>query len=166
MDSIGGRNILMLEVLMGRPAGWMQELTGRSPMKSPGAPAHRREVEREFWRVIATGVTSEQAAAAVEVSQAVGSRWFRHGGGMAPMDLAPLSGLCFAEREEIAILRAQGVGVRSTALTTRAFPVDDLSRVAPQCSDPRRQARVSGVCRSVEGGPGRPTSEDSQACGQ
>lgn len=23
---------------MGRPAGWMTELTGRSPMKSPGAP--------------------------------------------------------------------------------------------------------------------------------
>ena len=50
---------------MGRPAGWMKELTGRSLMKSPGAPAHRREVEREFWRVIATGVTSEKAAAAV-----------------------------------------------------------------------------------------------------
>ena len=35
---------------MGRPAGWMQGLTGRAPMKSPGAPAHRREVERLFWR--------------------------------------------------------------------------------------------------------------------
>ena len=102
---------------MGRPAGWMQELTGRSPMKSPGAPAHRREVEREFWRVVATGVTSGQAAAAVDVSQAVGSRWFRHGGGMPPMDLAPLSGryLSFVEREDIAILRAQGVGVRTIA---------------------------------------------------
>ncbi len=102
---------------MGRPAGWMKELTGRSPMRSPGAPSRRREVEREFWRVIATGVTSEQAAAAVGVSQAVGSRWFRHGGGMAPMNLAPTTGryLSFAEREEIALLRAQGVGVRAIA---------------------------------------------------
>ena len=102
---------------MGRPAGWMQELTGRSAMKSPGAPAHRRDVEREFWRVIATGVTSEQAAAAVDVSQAVGGRWFRHGGGMAPMELAPLSGryLSFPEREEIALQRARGVGVRAMA---------------------------------------------------
>lgn len=50
---------------MGRPAGWMQELTGRSAMKSPGAPRHRREVEREFWRLIATGVTSEDAAVAI-----------------------------------------------------------------------------------------------------
>jgi IS30 family transposase len=95
----------------------MKELTGRSPMKSPGAPSHRREIEREFWMQVATGVTSEQAAAAVGVSQAVGSRWFRHGGGMPPMDLGPTTGryLSFVEREEIALLRVQGVGVRSIA---------------------------------------------------
>jgi IS30 family transposase len=91
----------------------MKELTGRSPMRSPGAPRHRREVEREFWRVIATGVTTDRAAAAVGVSAPVGCRWFRHGGGMPPMDLAPLSGryLSFREREEIAILNAQQLGV-------------------------------------------------------
>jgi IS30 family transposase len=114
VDSSGRRNTLILEVLMGRPAGWMTELTGRSAMRSPGAPRHRREVEREFWRVIATGVTSEQAAVAVGVSPAVGCRWFRQRGGMPTSSLAPLSGryLCFREREEIAILRAQGAGVR------------------------------------------------------
>ena len=102
---------------MGRPAGWMTELTGRSPMKSPGAPSHRREVERLFWRVVATGVTSEAAAAEVGVSQAVGSRWFRHGGGMPPMSLDEPTGryLSFAEREEIALLRAKGEGVRAIA---------------------------------------------------
>jgi IS30 family transposase len=102
---------------MGRPAGWMKELTGRSPMKSPGAPSHRREVEREFWIQVATGITSEAAAAAVDVSQAVGTRWFRHGGGMPPMDLKPGAGryLSFAEREEIALLRAKNYGVRSIA---------------------------------------------------
>ena len=95
----------------------MKELTGRSPMRSPGAPSLRREVQQEFWRVIATGVTSEEAANAVGVSQAVGSRWFRRGGGMPPMDLAPLTGryLSFHEREEIAILHAQGMGVRAIA---------------------------------------------------
>ena len=50
---------------MGRPAGWMMQLTGRSAMKSPGAPKHRREVQRRFWGVIAMGVTSEAAVAAV-----------------------------------------------------------------------------------------------------
>lgn len=102
---------------MGRPAGWMTALTGRSPMKSPGAPALRREVEREFWRAIAKGATAEEAGIAVGVSQAAGARWFRHGGGMPSVDVAPLSGryLSFREREEIAILNAQGVGVREIA---------------------------------------------------
>jgi hypothetical protein len=30
-------------------------------MKSPGAPSLRRDVERAFWREIATGFTSEEA---------------------------------------------------------------------------------------------------------
>lgn len=102
---------------MGRPAGWMKELTGRSPMKSPGAPSLRREVQRAFWREISTGITTEEAALAVGVSHAVGARWFRHGGGMSPMDLGPPVGryLSFSEREEVAILRAQGCGVRDIA---------------------------------------------------
>jgi transposase, IS30 family len=116
-DSTGRRNTSIPEVLVGRPAGWMTALAGRSPMKSPGAPAHRREVERQFWREIAKGMLTEEAALAVGVSQAVGSRWFRHRGGMPSIDLGPLSGryLTFREREEIAILRAQGTGVREIA---------------------------------------------------
>ncbi len=99
---------------MGRPAGWMKALTGRSPMKSPGAPSLRREIEREFWREIAKGLLSEEAAAVVGVSSAAGTRWFRQRGGMPSFDLAPLAGryLSFHEREEIALLRAQGAGVR------------------------------------------------------
>ena len=95
----------------------MTALTGRSPMKSPGAPSLRREVERGFWREIGKGLTSEDAAVAVGVSQAAGSRWFRQRGGMPSFMLAPVTGryLSFAEREENAVLRAQGVGVRDIA---------------------------------------------------
>lgn len=102
---------------MGRPAGWMKALTGRSPMKSPGAPSHRREVERAFWREVAKGLTSEDAAVAVGASPVVGSRWFRHRGGMSPFKLAPAQGryLSFVEREEIALRKAQGAGVRQIA---------------------------------------------------
>ena len=116
-DSSGRRNTLSVEVLMGRPAGWMKALTGRSAMKSPGAPALRREVEREFWREIATGLTSEDAAAAVGVSAAAGARWFRHGGGMPTVEVVPLSGryLSFSEREEIALRRVQGESIREIA---------------------------------------------------
>ena len=102
---------------MGRPAGWMRELTGRAPMKSPGKPSLRRDVERLFWRQIARGLTSENAALAVGVSQAAGSRWFRERGGMPSFLLAPTTGryLSFPEREEIALWKAQGAGVREIA---------------------------------------------------
>src|SRR3954462_15551542 len=102
---------------MGRPAGWMKELTGRSAMKSPGKPSHRREVELWFWREIAKGLSSDEAARAVGVSQAAGSRWFRERGGMATLlrDPQTCRYLCFAEREEIALLRAEGKGVRAIA---------------------------------------------------
>ena len=102
---------------MGRPAKWMQKLTGRGSMCSPGAPSHRREIERLFWEYVATGVTSEQAADAVGVSQAVGSRWFRHRGGMPLFISKPISAryLSFAEREEIGLLSVQDLGVREIA---------------------------------------------------
>ena len=86
-------------------------------MKSPGKPSLRRDVERLFWHEIAKGASSAEAALAVGASQAAGSRWFRERGGMATFMLEPLSGryLSFAEREEIALLRAQHVGVREIA---------------------------------------------------
>jgi IS30 family transposase len=90
----------------------------RGQMWSPGRPSiARREDRVRFWEAIARGVSSEDAAAVAGVSQAVGSRWFRQAGGMPPITLAPLSGryLSFAEREEIAILRARQLGVREIA---------------------------------------------------
>ncbi len=116
-DSTGPRNTLIVEVFMGRPAGWMKELTGRALLKSPGAPSLRRDVERLFWREIARGLSSEDAALAVGASQAAGGRWFRDRGGMPTFMLDPISGryLSFAEREEIALLKAQGTGVREIA---------------------------------------------------
>lgn len=86
-------------------------------MRSPGRPPIRRDVERAFWRKIAEGLTSEDAAIACGVSGPVGSRWFRDRGGMPLIDLGPSTGryLSFAEREEIALLRAQRAGVREIA---------------------------------------------------
>jgi IS30 family transposase len=71
-------------------------------------------VQREFWQLIATGMTTVEAALQVGVSWPVGARWFRHAGGMPPISLDEPSGryLSFAEREEIALLRVQGKGVR------------------------------------------------------
>jgi len=103
---------------MGRPKGWASDQTGRPVMRSPGRPpVGRREHRQRFWAAVARGLTSEQAGVEAGVSPAVGVRWFREGGGMPSVTQARLSGryLSFAEREEIALLRAQGQGVRDTA---------------------------------------------------
>jgi IS30 family transposase len=87
-------------------------------MRSPGRPpVARREHRQRFWAAVAEGLSSEEAAVRSGVSPAVGSRWFREGGGMPAVSPRPLSRryLSFAEREEIALLRAQNVGVREIA---------------------------------------------------
>ena len=96
--------------------------SGRAPLPSPGRPpVAGREEQRTFWAAIAAGLSSEDAAAAASVPQAVGARWFRKAGGMPPAMFGrlakPLSGryLSFAEREEIALLRAQGCTMQEVA---------------------------------------------------
>ena len=86
----------------------------RPKMRSPGRWGFPRRVEREFWRRIGEGLRTAEAAETIGVSEVIGGRWFREGGGMSPMALAEPTGryLSFVEREEIAILRAQGHGPR------------------------------------------------------
>jgi IS30 family transposase len=95
---------------------------GRGKLGSVGRPGTGlREVRRRFWAGIAAGRSSETAAADVGVSPAVGARWFRVTGGMPPSHLAPSAPprstryLSFPEREHLALLRAQGHGVRACA---------------------------------------------------
>lgn len=87
-------------------------------------PEPSRALQRRFWRVVAAGVTTTEATTAVGVSVPVGARWFRHAGGMPPISLAEPGRryLSLAEREEIAILRATGQGVRVIARATGRDP--------------------------------------------
>jgi IS30 family transposase len=81
-------------------------------------------VQRRFWVLIRAGLPTETAAESVGVSATQGRLWFSQAGGMTPMTLpadatAALAGeplprewhLSLQEREEIAVLRAQEVGV-------------------------------------------------------
>jgi IS30 family transposase len=98
---------------------------GRPPMYSPGRPpVASREQRQRFWAAIARGVTTVDAAGEAGVSEAVGVRWFRESGGMPTVTQTPLSGryLSLAEREEIAILRARGNGVREIARSLGRSP--------------------------------------------
>src|SRR5271155_493891 len=80
-------------------------------------PAGRREHRVRLWEAIARGASSENAATEAGVLPSIGVRWFRKGGGMSPLTLAPVSGryLSFTEREEIAVVLAGSCGVREIA---------------------------------------------------
>jgi hypothetical protein len=104
------------------------DVAGRPAMRSPGRPpAARRENRQRFWEAIARGLSSEDAGVVASVSPAVGSRWFRDGGGMPSISCAALSGryLSFAEQEEIAILHAGAcslVASRGRSVQVRSAP--------------------------------------------
>ena len=104
---------------MGRPKGWaVGVVTGRPVMRSPGRPpagpsgASGAVLGGDRARGLERGRCGGGGCVA-----GVGVRWFREGGGMPSVTLAPVSGryLSFAEREEIAVLRARGCGVREIA---------------------------------------------------
>ena len=120
-DSNGRRNTLREEVAMSARKR-RSDRSGRAPLVSPGRPPIAgRDERRRFWAAVAAGMASEDAAAEAGVSQAVGTRWFRKAGGMPPSmfrkSANPLSEryLSFAEREEIALLRAQDYAMREIA---------------------------------------------------
>ena len=98
-----------------------------------------RENRKRFWTAIAQGLSSERAAAEAGVSSAVGVRWFRQGGGMPNISLDPPSTrfLSLSEREEIALMRAQGHGVREIA-----------RRIERNSSTISRELRRSAATRS------------------
>ena len=51
---------------------------GRPAMRSPGRPpATGRTEQQRFWKAIARGLSSEDAAVSCGVSPPVGGRWFR-----------------------------------------------------------------------------------------
>ena len=128
---------------MGRPAGWMKELTGRSPMKSPGAPSHRREIERAFWVEIAPGLSSENAATTVGVSPVVGARWFRHRGGMSPFVHAPPTLRGRHRYRRVAHLRPRVTGMEGSQQAPPRGPAmgDSVEPIADRRSPPHRLSR-------------------------
>jgi Helix-turn-helix domain len=122
---------------VGRRPGWAAAATGRQAMRSPGRPpVARREHRQRFWAAIARGASSEDTGVQAGVSPAVRSRWFRECGVMPPSDFLRHSGryLSFGEREEIAICRAYGYGVREIA---RSLP--------PRRRRPAKRARPRQV---------------------
>ena len=118
-DSSGRRNSSIERGCDGQRRGGRADRAGRPAMRSPGRPpVGRREHRQRFWAAIARGLSQRggrgrggrvaggrRPVVSGGWRDAVRSRWLR------------LSGryLSFAEREEIAMLRAGGAGVREIA---------------------------------------------------
>jgi AraC-like DNA-binding protein len=119
VDSSGRRNASMVEVSVSTMRERQREVQlYRGQVPSPGRPTVAwREDRVRFWAAISRGLKTADAAREAGVSSPVGFRWFRHAGGVNPCLSSAVSGryLSFGEREEIALLRAQGRGVREIA---------------------------------------------------
>ena len=107
-----------------------------------GRPAKPLEVQRRFWQRIRAGDGMGAAARGVGVSAVTGERWFGHAGGVIPSFAVDPKGrrLTFADREEIALLRAGGAGVRSIAREL-GWSASTISRELTRSPAGRRRAR-------------------------
>ena len=99
-----------------------------------GRPRIPVEVERGFWQLIRQGLRVEAAAVGVGVSVCTGERWFSRRGGVIPSLVHQPTGLrlSFAEREEIACLGSQKLGVREIARRIGRAP-STVSRELDRC---------------------------------
>ena len=90
-----------------------------------GPMSRRRERMRTFWREVSSGASTPAAADAAGVSYRQAWTWFRQRGGMASSQpCGPPSGryLGWQERDQIALLRAQGCGVNQIAIRLGRSP--------------------------------------------
>ena len=147
--------------------------SGRPPLLSPGRPpVAGRDERRRFWTAIASGMSSEDAATAAGVPQAIGTRWFRKAGGMPPamfgLSAKPLSGrhLSFADREEIALLRAQGYSMQKVARRLGRAVSTISRRVAAQRRHSKRRPGVSRDNSAMARRASRSPSQAGEACAQ
>lgn len=84
---MGRKQVFDVKGPTGARRQWAADRALRAPMRSPGRPEPSRAVQRQFWRLIATGITTVEASTQVGVASPVGIRWFRHAGGMTPISL-------------------------------------------------------------------------------
>ena len=109
-------------------------------MRGVGRPRVPVEVQREFWVLRRRGMGVEDAAVVVGVSAQTGWRWVKDRGGVLPdVDAgARTRVLTFGEREEIAVLHAQRIGVREIARRIGRSPSTvsrELRRLPPTAQD-------------------------------
>lgn len=127
-----------------------------------------REVRREFWSAVRTGMSPGQAGVAVGASRDAGNKWFRDAGGVKPTLRKPgprqRRALTLEDRESIALLRAAGSTVRAIAQAIGRDP-GVVSRELGRNSAKSGTYRPLGAQRAAEARARRPKSAKLAAAG-
>jgi transposase, IS30 family len=106
-----------------------------------------RSVRGVFWRAIAEGRSTEDAAGLAGVSKRTGGYWFAEAGGVCPLHLLkPATGryLSLAEREEIAVGLAERKSIRRIAAEL-GRPPSTISREIKRNGVVRERGRYRAV---------------------
>ena len=105
-----------------------------------------RELQRQFWLLVRTGLLATEAAHALGVRPNAGQRWFRDAGGMPPMSLDPPATrryLCVAEREQIHAGIHAGLSIRAIARGLDRAPSTVLRELRLNMAHQRYRSRRS-----------------------
>ena len=100
-----------------------------------------RSLHRQYWRLVAQGMSTPQACQSLGVRTGTGVQWFRDAGGMPPLSLVEPTGrfLTMSEREEIALGLACGLGIRAIARLIGRSPSTVSREIARNHSAPHRR---------------------------
>jgi transposase, IS30 family len=116
-----------------------------------GGLSPRRELRRQFWLLIRSGLPRKRAAVALGLNEDTGKEWFRQAGGVVPAYVsAPSAGryLSFAEREEIFAGVERNEPIRLIAKRLERAPSTVLRELRRNLNPYRTRSRTQGRPRT------------------
>jgi len=117
-----------------------------------GGLSPRRELRRQFWLLIRSGLPRKRAAVALGLNEDTGKEWFRQAGGVIPADVSAQPAgryLSFTEREEIFAGVERNDSIRQIAKRLERAPSTVLRELRRNMEHQyRTRSRLQGQSRT------------------